>query len=186
VPAGDPPLARADGFIETDDHFQTSIPGIYAVGDVNGRFDQAHAASAQGLHVVDHIKGSDAPFPAGRVPRNIYTHPEVAQVGPGEPELRARGIDYRIGGFSLAANGKALAAGESEGFIRVLAERKHGEVLGVQILAAQATDLIAEAGLLLEMEGTAEDLARTIHAHPTVSEIFGEAGLDAFASALHK
>jgi dihydrolipoamide dehydrogenase len=106
----------------------------------------------------------------------VYTLPETAQTGMTEQELKEEGRDYRIGEFPLSSNGKALAEGSAEGYVRVLYDPKLGEVFGVQIFAEGATDMIAEASLLLEMEGTVYDLARTVHAHPTISEIFFEMG----------
>ncbi|HQQ68554.1 MAG TPA: dihydrolipoyl dehydrogenase, partial [Candidatus Cloacimonadota bacterium] len=108
-------------------------------------------------------------------PLNIYSDPELAQIGTTEDELKKTGMEYQISQYPLAANGKALAEGESEGFIRVIYEPRYHEVLGVQIAAANATDLISEAGILMELEGTTFDLARTIHAHPTVAEIYLDA-----------
>lgn len=121
-----------------------------------------------------------------RSPVNIYTSPEVAQIGLNESQVKSKGIDFRISEFPLSANGKALTEGYSEGMIRMLSEKRYGEVLGVQIIAPHATDMIAEAAVLMEMEGTVLDVARTIHAHPTVSEIYMEAGFAAVDRAIHK
>lgn len=165
-----------NGFIKTDADLQTSVPGIYAIGDVNGRSYLAHAASAQGLAMVDHLQGKEGGYSDAQIPINIYSKPEIAQVGQTERELKASGQEYQSQEFPLTANGKALAEGTAEGFIRLLFEPKYKQVLGVQIIAENATDMIAEAGLMLELEGTIYDLAKTVHAHPTVSEIFMEAG----------
>lgn len=164
------------GFIKTDADLQTSVPGIYAIGDVNGRSYLAHAASAQGLAMVDHLHGKAGGYSDAQIPLNIYSRPEIAQVGQTERELKDSGQEYESREFPLTANGKALAEGNAEGFIRLLFEPKYKQVLGVQIIAENATDMIAEAGLMLELEGTVYDLAKTVHAHPTVSEIFMEAG----------
>ncbi|HRY83702.1 MAG TPA: FAD-dependent oxidoreductase [Candidatus Cloacimonadota bacterium] len=169
-------LELHNGFIKTDADLQTSVPGIYAIGDVNGRSYLAHAASAQGLAMVDHLQGKEGGYSDAQIPINIYSKPEIAQVGQTERELKASGQDYQSQEFPLTANGKALAEGTAEGFIRLLFEPKYKQVLGVQIIAENATDMIAEAGLMLELEGTIYDLAKTVHAHPTVSEIFMEAG----------
>ncbi len=177
-----------NGFVKVNDHLQTSEENIYAVGDVNGRSIFAHAASAQGLHAVNVIKGirSDSPFMDEKFPVNIYTYPEMAHVGLTEDQARQLNTGYKINEFPLTANGKALTQGETEGMIRMISDKKYGEVLGVQIVAPHATDMIAEAALLMQLEGTVYDVARTIHAHPTVSEIFMEAGFDAFDQPIHK
>ncbi|HNQ43913.1 MAG TPA: FAD-dependent oxidoreductase, partial [Candidatus Cloacimonadota bacterium] len=177
LPPADVELDLRDGFIATDRNHESSIKGIYAAGDVNGKSFLAHAASAQALEVISAIQGLNAPEELPHYPINIYTEPEIAQIGKTEAELKAEGIEYQISQFPLTANGKALAAGESEGFIRLLWEPRYHEVLGVQIVASDATDLISEAGILMELEGTTFDLARTVHAHPTVSEIYMEAGM---------
>lgn len=177
IPQSEVELKLQDGFIHTDRNHETSVKGIYAAGDVNGKSYLAHAASAQGLEVVNALNGIEIQDELRRYPLNIYTDPEMAQVGKTEAQLKAEGHEYQVSQYPLTANGKALAEGESEGFIRLLWEPHYHEVLGVQIVAANATDLISEAGILLELEGTTFDLARTIHAHPTISEIYMEAGM---------
>ncbi|MCP5104706.1 MAG: dihydrolipoyl dehydrogenase [bacterium] len=176
------------GFVRVNDNLKTSVDGIYAVGDVNGRSIFAHAASAQGLHAVNVICGvkSDSPFMEEKFPVNIYTHPEMAHVGLTEPQVRELDTEYKINEFPLTANGKALTEGETDGLVRMLSDKKYGEVLGVQIVAAHATDMIAEAAAIMQLEGTVYDVAHTIHAHPTVSEIFMEAGFDASGQPVHK
>lgn len=173
-------------FIQVDDTLQTSIPGIYAIGDVNGLSYLAHAASAQGVFAVNHIQGIEGNIDLKKFPINIYTVPELAQIGLTEAEIREKKLDYKIGEFPMSANGKALAEDAPEGLIRVLSEKKFGEVLGVQIIAANATDLIAEAAAFMSVEATVYDVARTVHAHPTVSEVFLEAGMDAADKPIHK
>ena len=175
-----------NGFVVTDDHLQTSIQGIYAIGDVNGKSYLAHAASAQGVGVINHIKGVSTPFSLKSVPLNIYTYPEMAQIGKTEQELTEEGFEYKLSEFPLSANGKALTEGHGEGLIRVLSDRHYGQVLGVQIVAEHATDMIAEAAAYMQVEGTIYDIAQTAHAHPTVSEIFMEAGFEAIDRAIHK
>lgn len=174
------------GFIETDEDFRTNIESIYAIGDVNGKYAYAHAASAQALHVINKINGVGESFQNDKIPINIYTYPEIGQIGMTEKQLKEEGIDYKINNFPLSANAKALISGDNEGEIRILSEKKYGEVLGIQIIAENATDMIAEASAYLAMEGTIYDIAATIHAHPTVSEIFFEAGFDAVHKAIHK
>ena len=172
LPDMDLNLKLENGFIKTDRQHMSSVDGIYAAGDVNGKSFLAHTASAQALEAIDAIQGVKPPEEERVYPINIYTEPEMAQLGPSEAELKAKGIELQSKQFPLSANGKALAENTAEGFIRILFEPKYNEVLGVQIVAANATDLISEAGILLELEGTTYDLARTIHAHPTISEIY--------------
>ena len=174
------------GFVSTSDKFETNLKNIYAIGDVTGKSFVAHVASAQGIHVINHIKGIIADFGKRIYPINMYTVPEIAQIGMTESEIKEKGIDYKISEFPLSANGKAMIEGNTEGFIRMLSDKKYGQVLGVQIVAENATDMIAEAAAFMEIEGTVYDVAQTIHAHPTVSEIYMEAGFDAFDKAIHK
>lgn len=179
LPASQVVLLTREGFLCTDASLQTSVPGIYAAGDVTGRTSLAHAASAQGLFVVNRLKGHRAPIDLDCYPRTVYALPEAAQIGATEPQLRSRGIPFKASIFPMNANGKALAEGQTEGFVRILSDPATGQVLGVQILADHAADLIAEAAVLMRMEGTVFDLASTAHAHPTVSEVFLEASLAA-------
>ena len=174
------------GFIETNENFQTKVPNIYAVGDVNGKSYLAHMASAQGIFVVNHIKGIKTNFDFKNYPLNIYTYPEMAQIGMTEAQLKEEGIDYKLSDFPLSANGKALTEGHSDGALRIYSDKKYGQVLGVQIVADHATDMIAEAAAYMSIEGTIYDVAQTIHAHPTISEIFMEAAFDAVDKAIHK
>ncbi|MCK9585104.1 MAG: FAD-dependent oxidoreductase [Candidatus Cloacimonetes bacterium] len=176
LPPMDIELELENGFIKTDRSHNSSIAGIYAAGDVSGKGFLAHVASAQAMEVIEAIQGIVPPQEERSYPVNVYTDPELAQIGLTESEIKAKGIDYKVSQYPLTTNGKALAEGTSEGFIRVLYETKYHEVLGVQIAAEHATDLISEAGILLELEGTTYDLARTIHAHPTISEIYMDAG----------
>ena len=185
VPPSDVDFKMADGFIQVDSHMQTSVPGIRAIGDVNGQKTLAHVASVQGLHAVNYLKGIGTKIDYLRHPLNIYTIPEIAQIGMTEPELQAKGIDYKSNEFTLKANGKALVEGNAEGVIRLLSEQNFGEVLGVQIVAPNATDMIAEATAVMQMEGTVFDVANIVHAHPTISEIFAEAGFAAIDRAIH-
>jgi len=177
---------NADGFIETDDNLMTNIDGVYAIGDVNGRSYLAHTASAQGIWVVNLIKGIQNQLNLKLYPLNVYTSPEIAQIGYSEKELKEMGYQLKINEYPLTANAKALAEGSNEGFVRILSEEKYGQVLGVQIVAEHATDMIAEAGAYMQLEGTVYDIAQSIHAHPTISEIFMEAGFDAIDKAIHK
>ncbi|MEJ5268227.1 MAG: FAD-dependent oxidoreductase [Bacteroidales bacterium] len=175
-----------NGFILTDEKLRTNYDSIFAIGDVNGKSAYAHNASFQGLFVVNTIKGIDTTFCLDKSPINIYTYPEISQIGLTEQQLKQKEIDYKISSFPLSANGKALIEGQSEGEMRILSDKKYGEVLGVQIISDNATDMIAEAAAYMQLEATIYDVASTIHAHPTVSEIFMEAGFEAVDKAIHK
>jgi dihydrolipoamide dehydrogenase len=175
-----------DSFYVTDEHFMTSVKGVYAVGDVNGRSIYAHAASAQALAAVNHILGITETMETERVPLTIYTDPEIAQIGRTEQQLTAEGVEYKVNEFPLSANGKALTEGNPEGILRIISEPKYGEVLGVQIISHNATDMISEAAAYMAVESTVFDVARTMHAHPTISEVFLEAGSDAVGTPVHK
>ena len=175
-----------NGYIQTDEQFETSVPGIYAIGDVNGLSYLAHVASAQGIWLINKIKGVKSDFNIKNNPLNIYTYPEMAQIGQTEQDLQEEGIDYKLSEFPLSVNGKAMTEGNTEGLIRLLSDKKYGQVLGVQIIADHATDMIAEAAAYMQIEGTIFDIAQTIHAHPTISEIFMEAGFEAVEKAIHK
>ncbi|OFY45089.1 MAG: dihydrolipoyl dehydrogenase [Bacteroidetes bacterium GWF2_40_14] len=174
-----------DGFIKVDENCETSVKGIYAVGDVNGVSTFAHIGSAQGLHVVNLLKGINNKLDIRKLPMNMYTIPEAAQIGLTEDEIKAEGYDYKSSEFPLSANGKAQTEGATEGFVRILSDNKYGEVLGVQIIAPNATDMINEASAYMQLESTVYDIAQTVHTHPTVSEVFMEAGFMAVDKAIH-
>ena len=186
IPSSRVEFTLENGFLKIDEFLQTNVNNIYAVGDVNGLSFLAHAASAQGLHAVNVINGVGKKIKHEGIPMNMYTYPEIAQVGYTEMQVKEQGYDYKISEFPLSANGKALAEGQSEGMVRIISEKKYGEVLGVQIIAEHATDMIAEAASVMQLEGTVFDIAGTIHAHPTISEIFMEAGFAAFDQPIHK
>jgi dihydrolipoyl dehydrogenase len=188
VPESAHPLDMEKNFLRVNDRLETTIENVYAIGDVNGRSIFAHAASAQGIYVVNRINGihQDSLFDMEKFPMNIYTQPEMAQVGLTELQVQELQTAYKVSEFPLSANGKALTEGHTEGMVRMLSDKKYGEVLGVQIIAPHATDMISEASAIMQMEGTIYDVAQTVHAHPTVSEIFMEAGFDAFDQAIHK
>jgi len=187
IPQSEIPFELTDrGFIKTSDNFETSIKGVYAIGDVSGKSFVAHVASAQGIHVINSLKGVKADFSKRAYPINMYTYPEIAQIGMTEQKIKEEGMEFRISEFPLSANSKAMIEGSTEGFIRMLSDKKYGQVLGVQIVAPNATDMISEAAAFMEIEGTVYDVANIIHAHPTISEIYMEAGFDAFDKAIHK
>jgi len=179
IPESDIDIKIENGFIATDEHFTTNFPTIFAIGDVNGKSFYAHIASAEGLHVINHIKGVTETINLKKFPLNMYTVPEVAQIGYTEDDVKENGIDYKVSEFSLFSNGKAIIEGENLGFVRMISDKKYGEVLGVQIVAPNATDMIAEAAAFMQVEATVYDVAKTVHAHPTISEVFMEAGLEA-------
>lgn len=176
----------SDGFYIVDQDCETSVKGIYAVGDVNGISQFAHIGSAQGLHVVNLLKGIRQKLDIHKLPMNMYSVPEAAQIGLTEQEAQNEGYDYKISEFPLSANGKAMSEGQSDGFLRLISDKKLGEVLGVQIVAPNATDMINEAAAYMQLESTVYDIAQTVHTHPTVSEIFMEAGFEAVDKAIHK
>lgn len=187
IPESETPFELTErGFIKTDNDFKTNIPGVYVIGDAAGKSFVAHMASAQGIHVVNAIKGIKASFDYSTYPINMYTSPEISQIGMTEEMIKEEGYEYKVNEFPLSANGKAMIEGNTEGFIRMLSDKEYGQVLGVQIVGKHATDMIAEAGAYLKVEATVYDVANTIHAHPTVSEIYFEVGFDAFDQAIHK
>lgn len=175
-----------DGYIAVDENCETSVKGIYAVGDVNGLAMFAHIGSAQGLFVINRLKGIEGKLDISKLPMNMYTVPEAAQIGFTEDKLKENGYDYKVSEFPLSANGKAQTEGSADGFVRILSDNKLGEVLGVQIVAPNATDMINEAAAYIQLESTVYDIAQTVHTHPTVSEVFMEAGFEAVDKAIHK
>ncbi|PLX09974.1 MAG: dihydrolipoyl dehydrogenase [Marinilabiliales bacterium] len=186
IPDSKKEIKTEKGFIKTNLFLQTNIPSIYAIGDVNGESFLAHSASAQGFFAINHSEGIKGEIQLHNYPMNIYSNPEVAQIGKTEQQLKDLEIDYMVTSYPLSLNSKALAEGNEEGFIRILSEKKLGEVLGVQIVSHNATDMIAEATAFMSVEATVYDVAKTVHAHPTISEVFMEAGHDAIGQALHK
>ncbi|MFA7082783.1 MAG: dihydrolipoyl dehydrogenase [Bacteroidales bacterium] len=173
-------------YIKVDENFETSVEGVYAIGDVNGKSHFAHIASAEGLFVVNRLNGVKEKIDLTKFPMNMYSQPEAAQIGHTESQLKETGVDYKISEFPLSANGKAVTENAGEGFIRILSDKKYGEVLGVQIVANNATDMINEAAAYMQLESTVYDIAKTVHTHPTISEVFMEAGFEAVDHAIHK
>jgi dihydrolipoamide dehydrogenase len=173
------------GRIEVDDHFQTSLAGIHAIGDVIRGPMLAHKAEDEGIAVAELIAGQAGHVNYGVIPSVVYTSPEVAAVGQTEEDLKAEGIAYKTGKFPFLANGRAKANQTTDGFVKILADAKTDRVLGVHVLGAMAGELIHEAAVLMEFGGSAEDLARTCHAHPTLSEAVKEAALSVAGRAIH-
>jgi dihydrolipoamide dehydrogenase len=174
------------GFIRVDGLMRTDEPGIYAIGDVVPTPALAHVASHEGIVAAESIAGhATSPINYDKVPSCTYTYPEVASVGLTEKKARERGYDVKLGSFPFSASGKASILRQNEGFVKIVAEKKYDEVLGVHIVGAHATELIAEACAALRLETTTEELARTVHAHPTLSESIGEAAHAALGAAIH-
>ena len=172
-------------FVMVDKNCETSVPNIYAIGDVVGGQMLAHKASEEGIKVAEHIAGNQASLSYELIPSVIYIHPEVAWAGKTEAACKAAGIACRTGRFPFVASGRARAMSETEGLIKIVAHAKTDQLLGVQIFSAQASELIAQAVLMMEMQATAEDVALTIFAHPTLSEAMHEAALSVGGNAIH-
>jgi dihydrolipoamide dehydrogenase len=171
--------------IEVDQHYATSVAGIYAIGDVIAGPMLAHKAEEEGVAVAEILAGQAGHVNYGVIPNVVYTTPEIASVGRTEEELKAAGVGYAVGKFPFMANGRAKVNRTTEGFVKVLADAKTDRVLGVHIVGPQAGELIAEAAVLMEFGGSAEDLARTCHAHPTLAEAVKEAALAVAKRAIH-
>jgi dihydrolipoamide dehydrogenase len=171
--------------VEVDKHFATSVPGIYAIGDVIAGPMLAHKAEDEGVALAEQLAGQAGHVNYDVIPGVIYTTPEVAAVGKTEEELKAAGRAYNVGKFPFTANGRAKVNRTSEGFVKILADAATDRVLGVHIVGPQAGELIAEAAVLMEFGGSAEDLARTCHAHPTLAEALKEAALAVAKRAIH-
>ena len=172
--------------VVTDEHLETSVKGVYAIGDLNGKYMLAHVASAEGIVAAEYIMGKkDAHMRYDRVPNAVYGSPEVASVGMTEKEVKEKGIAYKVSTFPLQASGKALADNEKDGFVKLIVSEKYKEIIGAHILSYGASDLIAELGVTMTLEGTAHEIAHTIHPHPTLSEIIMEAAHGAVDKPIH-
>ena len=173
------------GFVTTDDCCRTNVPGIYAIGDVSGMPMLAHKASKEGEVCAEVIAGKAAAKDWVAVPGVVFTEPEIASAGLTQEQAKAQGFEVRVGKFPFAALGRAMTLGETDGFCKIVADQSSGRVLGVHICGPNASDLISEAALALEMGATAEDLALTIHPHPTLGEAMMEASAAALGHAVH-
>lgn len=171
--------------IPVDTRMQTNIPGIYAIGDVTGGVQLAHVASQGGEVAVENALGHASTLNLKTIPAIVYTDPEIASVGLTEQQTRDAGYDVKTGRFPLRASGKALTYGETNGFVKVVTESRFGEVLGLHIVAPHASDLIHEGGLALTLEATLDEVASTLHGHPTLGEAVREAVLAARGGAIH-
>jgi dihydrolipoamide dehydrogenase len=179
-------IARDErGRVQIDGRFQTSVPGIYAIGDVVAGPMLAHKAEEEGVAVAELLAGKAGHVNYDVIPGVVYTSPEIASVGKTEEELKQAGIAYNAGKFPFSANGRARSMLQTDGFVKVLADKATDRVLGVHIVGFGAGEMIHEAAVLMEFGGSSEDLARTCHAHPTMSEAVKEAALAAFSKPIH-
>jgi dihydrolipoamide dehydrogenase len=175
----------AKGFLKVDKKMRTSVPNVYAIGDIAGQPMLAHKGSREGVVAAAVIAGQNEEYDARCVPAVIFTSPEMASVGLTEDQCKEQKLEYKVGSFPFAASGRAMSLMETEGFVKVIAHAKTDEVLGVHMVGPEVTELIAEAALAIEMGATSEDLARTIHAHPTLPEAVMEASEAVHGMAVH-
>jgi dihydrolipoamide dehydrogenase len=173
------------GRVQVDEHYRTNVDGIYAIGDVIAGPMLAHKAEDEGAALAELLAGQAGHVNYEVIPNVVYTMPEIASVGRSEEELKEAGVKYRVGKFPFSANGRARAMNRTDGLVKILADAATDRVLGVHILGAGAGDLIHEAAVLMEFGGSAEDLARTCHAHPTMSEAVREAAMAAWFKPIH-
>lgn len=172
-------------FIKVDDIMKTSVENVYAIGDVTGIRPLAHVASDMGRVAAENIAGIKSRYDDSKIPSCIFTSPELAFTGLTEEEASARYGNIKVGRFPLAASGKALAMGETEGFVKVVSDGESGRILGIHMLGASATEIIGEASAFIKMGASVEDIIDTVHAHPTISEAIHEAALDAEGICIH-
>ena len=184
-------LHMEQGYIRVDTSYRTNVPGISAIGDVitlgnPGHPQLAHVSSAEGIIAAERIAGQEVrPLNYDQVPGCTYCDPEIGSVGITERDAQARGFDVRVGMFPFGVLGRAKMSGETDGFVKIVAEKKYDEVLGVHMIGSRSTELVAEATLALRLESTVEELIRTIHAHPTMAEAVGEAAHATHGAAIH-
>jgi dihydrolipoamide dehydrogenase len=176
---------EANGRIPVDDNYMTSLPGIYAIGDLVAGPMLAHKASEEGVVCIERMHGEKPVVDYEFIPGVVYTWPEAAGVGKTEEQLQSEAVPYDVGRFNFMANGRAKCMDESEGFVKLLAHQQTGRVLGIHIIGPRASDLIAEGVTAMTYGATAEDIAMTFHAHPTLAEAMKEAALDVMKRAIH-
>lgn len=164
--------------VKTNNKLETNVKGVYAIGDVNGNMMLAHVASAEGIVAVENMFGGNSEMNYNQIPSAIYGSPEIAMIGLTERDAKAKGLKYKISKFPLAGNGKALADGEKEGFIKLIKGTELDEIIGAHIYAYNAVDMIGEFGVAMKLESTNQEIAETVHAHPSLSEIIMEAAMD--------
>jgi len=175
------------GHIKVDENYKTNIDGVYAIGDVIGPPWLAHVASAEAEHCIEAIHGKKLhPIDYSNIPGCTYCQPQVASVGLTEAKCKEQKLDYKVGTFNFRASGKAVAAGEPDGLVKIIFGKKYGEILGAHIVGSDATEMIAELGLAKSLEATSEDIMGTVHAHPTLAEAMMEAAADSEGLAIHK
>jgi dihydrolipoamide dehydrogenase len=179
-------LTERGRFIEVDDQMRTNVPGVYAIGDVTGKLMLAHVASAQGIVAAETIAGHPTvDLDYEMMPRAVYCQPQVASFGLTEGQARERGYEVNVGRFPFMANGKALGLGERTGFVKIVADAKYGEILGAHMIGPEVTELLPELVLAHNAELTTEEIARSVHAHPTLSEVLMEAAHDVEGQPIH-
>ncbi len=179
-------LRTEKGFIQVNDHMETSVPGVYAAGDITGKSLLAHAASEGGVIAVENMNGADRRANFANVPKVIFVGPEAASAGLTEQEAAEAGYDSVVGRFNLAGNGKSIAMGKANGFVKVVSEKKYHRILGIHMVGPAASELVTLFTQLLDMEAVLEDVETSIYPHPAVSEAVREACLDALGRAIHK
>jgi dihydrolipoamide dehydrogenase len=184
--AGEIGIAFEKAAIRTDAALRTNIPNIYAIGDVNGKVMLAHTASHEGLVAVDAICGRPARMDYGKIPSCIYLDPEIACIGLTEKQAKKEGRQVKIGKFPMAANGKSLVEGDTDGIMKVVVDAELGEILGVHLYGKHVTDTIGEMSVAMALEATAEEIIHAVHPHPTVSEALPEAFMAACGKAIHR
>jgi dihydrolipoamide dehydrogenase len=175
------------GFIKINDRMETSVKGIYAIGDVAGPPMLAHKGSREGVVFAEYLAGKKDVHGVnyGNIPNATYCHPEVASIGMTEAQVKEKKIDYKVGKFLFSNNGRARTSGETEGFVKIIRDAKYGEILGAHIIGAHATELIHELAVARENEFTVEEVDLAVHAHPTLSEAVAEAALDSLGKMIH-
>ena len=176
---------KDDGSIAVSNKLETSVPGIYAIGDAAGGWMLSHAASSMAITAAENAMGASRAFAFHLIPRGIWTIPQVGSVGLSEEEAEKKGIDIEVGDFPYAINGMAMACNEMTGAVKIISESRYGEILGVHIIGANATDMIGEAVLAIQLEATVQELAQSIRIHPTFSESVVEAGRDCLERSLY-
>jgi len=179
-------VAVEKGRVTVDEKMETTVRGIYAIGDVTGKMLLAHVASVQGIVAANNAMGKEAKMDYSVIPAGIFTDPEIASVGLREKEAEAKGMEVAVGRFPYAASGKALGMGYTDGFVQIVSDPATDKVLGCSIVGAHATDLIGEVALAMKTGATVKDITETIHAHPTLPEIVMEAAEDVHGMAIHK
>jgi dihydrolipoamide dehydrogenase len=173
------------GHIKTGKHGETNVAGLYAIGDCTGAPWLAHKASHEGIHTVEHIAGFKSPDVVSPIPGCTYSQPQIASVGLTEAQAKASGREVKVGRFPFRVNGKAIAAGDTDGFVKTVFDAKTGALIGAHMIGAEVTEMIQGYVTAMTLETTEEDLFSVVYAHPTMSEAMHEASLDAFGRVLH-